>query len=85
MKKGALTQIQSRLFQRNPKSFTQAIEAEAEKPNKKQNVDSINIITNTIDKNNDLQQTVKELSTVIHQLKQKLDDSPKKQKLPTIP
>jgi hypothetical protein len=75
MKIGALPQIQSRLFQRNPKSFARAIkttiEAEAEKPNKqKQKVETLITITNTIDESNILQQTVQELNSVIHQLKQ---------------
>jgi hypothetical protein len=67
MKIGALPQIQSRLFQRNPKSFARAIktaiEAEAEKPNKqKQKVDTINTITDTIDESNNLQRTVQVLN-----------------------
>jgi hypothetical protein len=82
MKIGALPQIQSRLFQRNPKSFARAIktanEAEAEKPNKqKQKVETLNTITNTIDESDNLQQTVQELNSEIHQLKQKFDESPR--------
>ena len=88
MKIGALPQIQSRLFQRNPKSFARAIktaiEAEAEKPNKqKQKVDTINTITDTIDESNNLQRTVQELNSVIHQLKKKLDETPQERTFTT--
>jgi hypothetical protein len=88
MKIGALPQIQSRLFQRNPKSFARAIktaiEAEAEKPYKqKQKVDTINTITDTIDKSNNIQRTVQELNSVIHQLKQKLVGTPQERTFTT--
>jgi hypothetical protein len=60
------------------------MEAEAEKPNKqKQKVETINTITNTIDESSNIQQTVQELNSEIHQLKQKLDESPQERTFTT--
>lgn len=75
MKIGALPQIQSRLYQRNLKTFAKAIkvaiEAESDKPNKiKPRIESANSVN---EKAIELQQSIKELCSTIQLISQKAD------------
>jgi len=73
MKIGALPQIQSRLYQRNPRTFMRAIkiamEAEADKPVKgKPRIEIVNNTEKTSNDNSALQNSIKELCYVIQNL-----------------
>jgi hypothetical protein len=78
MKIGALTQIQSRLYQRNPRTFMRAIkiamEAEADKPVKgKPRIEIVNNTEKTSNDNSALQNSIKELCNVIQNLAPKAE------------